>query len=589
MEMFRVHFTQSIAFKTGCALLIFLSAACAFIVAQDYIRSRDGELARLSPALAANTERAAAEAEIVFRGAYAAARSPRDVDSVGAVFFQRYPDIIALASTSGLAAVNTNYFRDNGIDRAVLQRYLDTEKELISRVLVSLNGEVLLGNAAPFFGKPVVALFFLEAPENDSVRVAFLDTDNLNALVETGEFPVFCVNKRDDLILHSDPDAILRGDNIWQEPPVRIMRQSQAGADTISWRNENGETYLGAFYKLPIGGAVMLGAVPQKIMLGAARKTMLHHILICIIVIIAAAIFCLIFSKIITRSIGKTLNILLQLQNGQFEQSLSESIKSDIDILRNNIVLFGKMVVEREKLQHIFCNLTGKQRLNTEALRDVRLDGELKKVTCLLTNAENFYALSKKFSPQKTLETLNRTLSLSIDCITGTNGFADRIEGPSLTGVWGAPLSAGSDMLDAINAVRAALTLRAALIKFNSDEGFENPLHVSCGISSGVALAGVTGSQERSLYTLSGKLEKNARDLQKLNKKTGTDILISENTKRLVENYFILEKLTKIKYAKKSEPVYAVINIKVTKKGEAQPLPTNFNELRNMLAAGKNV
>ncbi|MDR2796168.1 MAG: adenylate/guanylate cyclase domain-containing protein, partial [Spirochaetaceae bacterium] len=93
------------------------------------------------------------------------------------------------------------------------------------------------------------------------------------------------------------------------------------------------------------------------------------------------------------------------------------------------------------------------------------------------------------------------------------------------------------------------------------------------------------GPEGRSAYTLTGGAAKRARLLESLNRRFGTDILISESTMALAGKYFITEELPPVKLRGTSKPlrVFAVINVKVTKKGVEQPKPTNMAELCQML------
>jgi adenylate cyclase len=99
-------------------------------------------------------------------------------------------------------------------------------------------------------------------------------------------------------------------------------------------------------------------------------------------------------------------------------------------------------------------------------------------------------------------------------------------------------------------------------------------------------IAGETGPKGRGEYTFTGNAVKRARLLEALNKRFGTDILISEYTLALAGKYFITEELppVKIRGSKKELRVFAVINVKVTKSGIKQPKPTNLDELRQMLS-----
>jgi adenylate cyclase len=69
-----------------------------------------------------------------------------------------------------------------------------------------------------------------------------------------------------------------------------------------------------------------------------------------------------------------------------------------------------------------------------------------------------------------------------------------------------------------------------------------------------------------------------------LNKPLATDILITENTWKLVGKYLITEEMPPVSVKGKEKPVrmFAVVNMRA-KEGEAQPKPETLAEVRKLL------
>jgi adenylate cyclase len=113
------------------------------------------------------------------------------------------------------------------------------------------------------------------------------------------------------------------------------------------------------------------------------------------------------------------------------------------------------------------------------------------------------------------------------DIIFGHGGTLDKYIGDGLMAIFGAP-TASSD--DAMNAVRAAVTMQTRLVTLNDElhaDGYER-LSVGIGLHTGEATIGYVGSDKRSEYTaigdtvnLAARLESNA---------AGGQILMSEAT-----------------------------------------------------------
>ncbi|MDR2803474.1 MAG: adenylate/guanylate cyclase domain-containing protein [Treponema sp.] len=478
-------------------------------------------------------------------------------------FFKPRPEFAALISDSGLRIINEKFFLEQGLSENSIDAYLDAERELIEHAAALEEALLmLLGNPSPFFGKPLIALFF-KVDGAGGALAAFFSVEVFTQLFDDSAEITFMVNARDDLLLHTTPQLIMTAKNYWREPLVRLTRQSAVQKIDAVFDDDNGVKYIGAAQKLNIAEAAVLSETNFDVVLGGLNRTMSENLMFCGAALLLAIILSAAIAFSINRFNGKILN--------------------DIE----------KEILEQEHLKNIFHGLPEKCRAGVDVLKSIPVYGESKNVTVLFAGLRGFRGLTKGLSPQRTLRILNSVLSMMLDSFSKTGGTADKIAGDTLMEVWGAPFSDGSPELDAVNAVRGALLLRAALVKHNAAmaatgveaENDRKPpfvtLAIGCGINSGTMLAGLTGS----VYAFTGSAVKRARLLEALNKRFGTDILISENTLGLVEKYFITEELppVKIKGAKKPLRVFAVINVKVTKSGVEQPKPTNMAELHQIL------
>jgi adenylate cyclase len=138
---------------------------------------------------------------------------------------------------------------------------------------------------------------------------------------------------------------------------------------------------------------------------------------------------------------------------------------------------------------------------------------------------------------------------------------------------WGTAYTAGSPGQDAYNCVVAALMMRKALYYMNKDrqqgDPGNPPIQIGCGINTGIVTAGQIGSDLRMEYTVIGDPVNLASRIEALNKPLGTDILISENTWRLVKNKIITEEMPSVSVKGKEKPlrIFAVVNFSGTGKG----------------------
>ena len=466
-------------------------------------------------------------------------------------FFKLRPLFAAILSSSGERIENRTFFLEHDLTGDAAGLYLGAERELVERAAVMESPDaVLLGNASPYFGAPVTALFFRDS--QNSVFAAFFSTDAFTPLLGGGAERVFVVNHRDDIILHTDAGIVMSGENYWQDPLVRLMRNSaSAGAEAVF--NSGGGS--GAFQKLRTAGAdaAALCGTPRGYGLAGLRQAMRESLALCG----AAGGLVIIFSFALSFSMRR--------------------------YIYNTFVEQEREIVENLRLKSIFRALPGSLKSDRAVLEKTPLNGENRDVTVVFAGIHGKAAL-KDLSPQRTLKMLNAALMLIQDSFAKTGGAADKVSGDSLTGVWGAPFSDGGPEMDSLHAIRGALMVRAAFLNSGGAKAGQR-LTVSCGISSGVMLAGRVGAEEYSVYTFTGGAARQARLLELLNKRFGTDILIGESTMALAGKYFITEEMPPVKVRGLQKPlrVFAVINVRVTKKGMEQPKPVNMAELRQLL------
>jgi adenylate cyclase len=191
------------------------------------------------------------------------------------------------------------------------------------------------------------------------------------------------------------------------------------------------------------------------------------------------------------------------------------------------------------------------------------LGGVIREATVFFSDIRSFTAISEKLSPQEVVEFLNDYMERMVACVISTGGVIDKFIGDAVMAHWGAVESAGSPARDALNAVRATLMMRASLVNFNRDRGGEKRpvIKSGCGINSGRLIAGQIGSDERLEYTVIGETVSIADKTETFNKVLGTEILITENTWRLVQNYLITEEMPSAVVNGKGVRIFAVINM----------------------------
>lgn len=181
-----------------------------------------------------------------------------------------------------------------------------------------------------------------------------------------------------------------------------------------------------------------------------------------------------------------------------------------------------------------------------------RLGGANQKVTVLFADIRGFTAISEKENPEKVVSLLNKYFSAMTEIIFDHGGTLDKFIGDGLMAIFGAPTATEED---ALNAVKAAVTMQKRVVSLNEEFRAEGsgPISVGIGLHTGEATIGYIGSERRSEYTaigdtvnLASRLESNAR---------GGQILMSDATAEASGNLIPVNHLEPLAVKNRVQPV----------------------------------
>lgn len=170
----------------------------------------------------------------------------------------------------------------------------------------------------------------------------------------------------------------------------------------------------------------------------------------------------------------------------------------------------------------------------------IKLGGVRQKVTALFADVRNFTTLSENSTPELIVSLLNRYFSMVSEIIFRHGGTLDKYIGDGLMALFGAPYV---NELDAVQAVRAAVEMQRAMVRFAEQLESENlpPISIGIGINTGQAIVGYIGSETRLDYTAIGDTINTAARLESLAQPG--QIVISENTMQVLDESFTLKPL----------------------------------------------
>ncbi|MDP4978716.1 MAG: adenylate/guanylate cyclase domain-containing protein [Desulfobacterales bacterium] len=184
----------------------------------------------------------------------------------------------------------------------------------------------------------------------------------------------------------------------------------------------------------------------------------------------------------------------------------------------------------------------------------LKLGGEEKVLTVLFSDIAGFTTYSERYSPSEMIEILSDYYGIMTEQIFIYQGTLKEYVGDEIMAFFGAPL----EQIDhAQLACRAAIAMREQRQALHTEWAkIGRPLLTArTGINSGPMLVGNLGSRYRFAYGVLGDQVNLGSRLEGLNKVYGTDILIGENTARLVKNDFTLREVDSVRVVGKQQCV----------------------------------
>jgi len=498
-------------------------------------------------------------------------------------FFERNPQaasVFYFASESGQSEilVNADFFETRNINPELAEIYRSNQNIALTRAAA---GETLLLSAARDFGAPILALFF--PWQNGGAGVLFSPMD-LNDSFGYGVNQSYLINDSGDVLIHSDFEMVRDAVNVsnrgftkhaWNRPE----RESQT-----LYTDEEGKRYFGAFSKLNTAGTVVITSIEYNKVFEGINATTRRNIYLTVTVLSISIIFIWFFAKSISIPLKALAAAARDIESGKFEISLTPKGRDEIGVLTSS---FQRMC----KALNVFGRFTNRD-IAVRAMRgEIKPGGFPKHGTVFFSDIRGFTAISENFTNQfgdeasdKIVHWLNGYFTKMIDCVEKTGGVVDKFIGDALMAHWGTAYTTGSIRRDAYNCISAALMMRKALHRMNQSRKKDDPsnprIQFGCGINTGIVTAGQLGSDVRMEYTVIGDPVNLASRVEGLNKPFGTDILIAEDTWKLVRKKFLTVEMPSVKVKGKEKPVriFAVINYAKNPKG-----PKTLVRLQRML------
>lgn len=178
-------------------------------------------------------------------------------------------------------------------------------------------------------------------------------------------------------------------------------------------------------------------------------------------------------------------------------------------------------------------------------------EGEVRYVTMMFLDIRDFTTFAEHRTPKEVVDYLNTLFGTMITLVNANHGIINKFQGDGFMACFGAPLSEGHDVQ---NAVRAAMEIAAAVERMNADKIIP-PTRIGMGLHAGPAMTGSVGSDERKEYTIMGDTVNVASRVEQLTKQYRAVLLVTDAVWQVVKADYPGRPLDPVTVKGREEPV----------------------------------
>ena len=307
-----------------------------------------------------------------------------------------------------------------------------------------------------------------------------------------------------------------------------------------------GETAFLAYARIPSPGWSLGAVFPKKELL--AEMNSLHRRT----VLLAAGglILLLGVSGLVARSIARPLRRMAaateKVAHGDLDIDLADIRSTDeVGRLAQSFVRMTEGLKERDRIRDTFGRYLTREVVNRllESKDGLRLGGEHREITMIMSDLRGFTALTSTMPPQQVLAFLNRYLGKMVEILIDYQGTIDEIIGDGILAFFGAPESL--DDHPAL-AVACALTMQGAMDEINSlNEADGLPrLDMGVAVNTGHVVVGNIGSEKRAKYGAVGSQVNFTGRMESFT--VGGQVLISSSTYEKVSQFLDIRNILQV-------------------------------------------
>lgn len=440
------------------------------------------------------------------------------------------------------------------------------------------SGEWYIGTTGEKFKVPYLVVGSPVFRENGTVTHwawGFFKMDRMQASFQRSkDLGLYLLDSSGRVIVHNDEKKTLKREDLSKTKVISSLltdgvRQKQQYLNGILYSSSR-TTF----------GPMVIGEVSQSVILAPSVLARDTTYFILGIILSLSFFFTVVFSHTISRNIEKLTEFAHRIAEGDFLVEVSAEIKSkdELGVLASAFDDMTEGLMERDRIKGMFTKFHGttitEELLNQE---DVKKGNRCEAVV-FFSDIRGFTDFSNHKSPEEVVAMLNSYFEVMVDIIIRHGGVVDKFVGDAIMAIWGAPNGSPDD---ARNAVLACLEMRRELERLNMErvESGEKPLMIGMGLHAGTVVAGTVGSNDRLEYTVIGDTVNTASRVEAATKSFGTDLLVSEEVVKKLDDLFLVELAGTTKVKGKDKPLsLAKVNGFYDDDGIARIIKTAYSE-----------
>jgi class 3 adenylate cyclase len=240
----------------------------------------------------------------------------------------------------------------------------------------------------------------------------------------------------------------------------------------------------------------------------------------------------ILLARLITRPIIALVNAAEGVAAGDLNLVLPVTTRDEIGALTTSFNTMIGGLRDRERMHDILGRFVSPTVARLVLSHPLDLSGETKLLTILFTDLRDFTVISEREEPATVIRSLNDYFRIVVDAADRYGGVVNKFGGDSTLVLFGLTDEQDNPHGSAEAAVCAAVAIRDGLDELNDRRSAEGlpPLLAGIGINTGSVVAGLIGTERRMEYTAIGDAVNLSARIQTLNRKLGTEILMSQAT-----------------------------------------------------------